>query len=194
LGSGESSISLHKFDVKPFKRTSSSVIKLLSKKNAVAINLLDRLGIRLVTKNIFDAFRVIDYLLKENIVSFPNVMPEQSHNNLYPLNILLEVAKTHAGDENINQILQEKLVGEEYRAEFKVKENAFSSSDYKFMKFISRQLIEVELGGRVIHFFFPYEIQVLDYETFIGNLSGPQAHNEYKKRQKAAARLRVFGK
>lgn len=194
LGSGENSISLHKFDVKPFKRTSSSVIKLLSKKNAVAINLLDRLGIRLVTKNIFDAFRVIDYLLKENIVSFPNIMPEQSHNNLYPLNILLEVAKTHAGDENINQILQEKLVGEEYRAEFKVKENAFSSTDYKFMKFISRQLIEVELGEKVIHFFFPYEIQVLDYETFIGNLSGPQAHNEYKKRQKAAARLRVFGK
>jgi uncharacterized protein (TIGR04562 family) len=198
LGSGEESISLHKFEVKPFKRSSSSVIKLLSKKNAVAINLLDRLGIRIVTKNIFDSFRVIDYLLKENIVSFPNVMPEQSHNNVYPLNILLEVVRSQPAEnintENINQILHEKLIAEEDRAEFKVKENAFSSAEYKFMKFISRQLIEVEWGGRVIHFFFPYEVQVLDYDTFIGNLSGPQAHDEYKKRQKAAARLRVFGK
>lgn len=194
LGSGESSISLHKFEVKPFKRTSSSVIKLLSKKNAVAINLLDRLGIRIVTKNVFDAFRVIDFLLRENIVNFPNVMPEQSHNNLYPVNLLLEVVKSRGVPEGINQILQEKLNSAEARAEFKIKENEFSASDYKFMKFISRQLIEVELGGRVIHFFFPYEIQVLDYDTYIGNLSGPQAHEQYKKRQKIAARLRVFGK
>lgn len=194
IGSGEDSISLYKFEVKPFKRSSSSVIKLLSKKNAVAFNLLDRLGIRFVTKNIFDAFRTIDYLLKENIVSFPNVMPEQSHNNLYPVNILLETVRDHPNAENINQILQKKLAESDSRAEFKVKENEFSGSDYKFMKFISRQLIEVESGGKTIHFFFPYEIQVVDYETYINNLSGPQAHEEYKKRQKMAARLRVFGK
>ncbi len=194
LGSGEGAISLHKFEVKPFKRTSSSVIKLLSKKNAVAINLLDRLGIRIVTKNVFDAFRVIDYLIRETIVSFPNVMPEQSHNNLYPVNLLLEVMKSQPNAENINQILQEKMGSSEARAEFKVKENEFSATDYKFMKFISRQLIEIELGGKVIHFFFPYEIQVLDYDTYISNLSGPQAHEQYKKRQRVAARLRVFGK
>lgn len=194
LGTGENAISLHKFEVKPFKRTSSSVIKLLSKKQAVAINLLDRLGIRIVSKNIFDAFRVMNYLLKENIVSFPNVMPEQSHNNLYPVNILMEVMRENPTAENINKLLQKKLEEADTRAEFKVKENAFSSSEYKFMKFISRQLIEVELGGKWIHFFFPYEVQVLDYDTYIANLSGPQAHEQYKKRQKSAARLRVFGK
>jgi uncharacterized protein (TIGR04562 family) len=194
LGSGEDSISLHKFEIKPFKRTSSSVIKLLSKKQAVAINLLDRLGIRIVSKNVFDAFRVVDYLLRENIVSFPNVMPEQSHNNLYPVNILMEVMRSGPNKENLNQILQKKLEEADSRAEFKVKENAFSSAEYKFMKFISRQLIEVELGGKVIHFFFPYEVQVLDYDSYISNLSGPQAHEQYKKRQKTAARLRVFGK
>lgn len=194
LGSGDNAISLHKFEIKPFKRSSSSVIKLLSKKNAVAINLLDRLGLRLVTKNVFDAFRTIDFLLKANVVSFPNIMPEQSHNNLYPLNLLFEVTSGNVDADNINKVLQEKLEKAEWRAEFKVKENAFSSSEYRFMKFISRQLIEVELGGRTIHFFFPYEVQVVDYDTYIGNLSGPQAHDEYKKRQKAAARLRVFGK
>jgi uncharacterized protein (TIGR04562 family) len=194
LGSGENSISLHKFEVKPFKRTSSSVIKLLSKKQAVAITLLDRLGIRIVSKNIMDAFKVVDYLLRENIVSFPNVMPEQSHNNLYPVNILMEVVRSNPNMENINKILEERLQAADTRAEFKVKENAFSSSEYKFMKFISRQLIEVELGGKRIHFFFPFEVQVLDYDSYISNLSGPQAHEQYKKRQKAAARLRVFGK
>lgn len=194
LGSGESAISLHKFEVKPFKRSSSSVIKLLSKKNAVAINLLDRLGIRIVTKNVFDAFKTIDFLLKENIVNFPNVMPEQSHNNIYPVNLFLEVMRDHPNAENINQILQQKLEESQSRAEFKVKENEFSASDYRFMKFISRQLIEVELGAKVIHFFFPFEVQVVDYEAYISNLSGPQAHEQYKKRQKVAARLRVFGK
>ncbi len=194
LGKGDSSISLYKFEVKPFKRTSSSVIKLLSKKQAVAINLLDRLGIRIVTKNIYDSFRVIDFLLRENIVSFPNVMPEQSHNNLYPLNLLLEVMEEVSADADISTLLKEKLNENEARAEFKVKENAFSASDYRFMKFISRQLIEVDLGGKQIRFFFPYEVQVLDYESYIGNLSGAQAHDQYKKRQKDAARLRLFGK
>lgn len=194
LGTGEGAIALHKFDVKPFKRTSSSVIKLLSKKQAVAINLLDRLGIRFVTKNIFDAFRVTDFLLKENVVNFPNVMPEQSHNNLYPVNLLLEAMKENPNAENVNDILQKKIENSQVRAEFKVKENEFSSSNYRFMKFISRQLIEVELGGKAIHFFFPFEVQIVDYETYIANLSGPEAHDEYKKRQKVAARLRVFGK
>jgi uncharacterized protein (TIGR04562 family) len=195
LGAGDEAIYLHKFDVKPFKRTSSSVIKLLSKKQAVAISLLDRLGIRFVTKNIFDSFLVINFLVKENIISFPNVMPEQSHNNLYPVNLFLDVARnlSQYNRDNINEALFEKLKVNSETAEYRVKENHFSSENYRFMKFISRQLIEIELGGKNIHFFFPFEVQIMDYETYIRNLSGAQAHEEYKKRQKLAARLRVFG-
>lgn len=187
-------IALHKFDVKPFKRTSSSVIKLLSKSKAVAFNLLDRLGVRFVTKNTFDAFRVIRFLVNEHIISLPNVMPEQSNNTLYPANLFLETMKelkTNSPEE-ADLALQKKIENNKDRAEFLVKKNDFSSNDYKFMKFISRQLIQAEHGGKIIHFFFPYEIQILDYNTYIKNLSGEKAHDEYKKRQKAAARKRTL--
>jgi uncharacterized protein (TIGR04562 family) len=139
---------------------------------------------------------VIDYLVRESVISFPNVMPEQSHNNLYPVNLFLEVAQNlqKYSRENINEFLMQKYKEKASQAEFKIKENVFSSENYRFMKFISRQLIEIELGGRHIHFFFPFEVQIMDYETYIQNLSGPQAHEQYKKRQKMAARLRVFGK
>jgi len=157
--------------------------------------LLDRLGIRFVTKTIFDSFKVIDYLVKENVISFPNVMPEQSHNNLYPTNLFMEVLNDIGkyDKESMQTLLQAKLKEYPERGEFKIKENIFSSENYRFMKFISRQLIEVDLGGKMIHFFFPFEVQIMDYETYINNLSGPQAHEQYKKRQKLAARLRVFG-
>ncbi len=197
-------ISLHKFDIKPFKRTSSSVIKLLSKPKAVAFSLLDRLGVRFVTKNTVDAFRVIRFLVNEHIISLPNVMPEQSNNTLYPANLFLELAKKNEQSadrasgqkfetyEDLDKEMIQKIKQSPDRAEFLVKKNDFSSDDYKFMKFIARQLIQVEHGGKPVHFFFPYEVQILDYTTYIKNLSGEKAHDEYKKRQKLAARKRTI--
>jgi len=195
LGTGEDAIYLHKFVVKPFKRTSSSVIKLLTKSHAVAISLLDRLGVRFVTKNVYDSFRVVDFLVKQNVISLPNVMPEQSHNNLYPLNFFLKVIqeKKVSSQENINDLLIKKMKENPDAAEFRIKDNQYSSQNYRFMKFISRQLVEINVGEKNIRFFFPFEIQIVDYETFINNLSGDQAHDEYKARQKNAARLRIFG-
>jgi uncharacterized protein (TIGR04562 family) len=58
-------------------------------------------------------------------------------------------------------------------------------------------LITVPIGSaevqRAFRFFYPYEIQVMDYETYIGNLTGPMAHDEYKNRQRKKARDRVLG-
>lgn len=197
LGQGEGRIGLYKYEVKPFKRSSSSVIKLLSKRQAVAISLLDRLGVRFVTKNIFDCFKVLEYLLKENVISLPNIMPEQSNNSLYPINLFLETLPLLKGEDMDSQkaqeILNEKLQYSFSTPEYLIKENKFSSDDFKFIKFVCRHLVELEMGGKTVHFFFPYEIQLVDYESYIKNLSGAQAHEEYKKRQKQAARLRVFG-
>ena len=68
--------------------------------------------------------------------------------------------------------------------------------DYRFIKFISRKLVTVPLGEgdnkRAFRFFYPFEIQIMDYDTYVKNLSGPMAHDEYKNRQRRKARERVL--
>lgn len=195
-------IRLHKFDIKPFKTTASSVIKLLARPERVALTLLDKLGVRFVTRSVFDSFRVIRFLVERNIVSYPHIIPDQSNNTLYPLNIFLEAMeelKTNpspASLEEVEALLASKMKDAAGRAEFLQKENQFSATDYKFIKFINRKLISVPVGqgerARQFRFFYPYEIQVMDYETHVRNLSGPMAHDAYKDRQRRRARDRVL--
>ncbi|MEO0336794.1 MAG: hypothetical protein AAF202_10385 [Pseudomonadota bacterium] len=74
--------------------------------------------------------------------------------------------------------------------------NQFSSQDYRFIKFITRKLIRIPAGNEEsspFSFFYPYEVQIVDYETYLQNLSGGASHAEYKKRQKRKARMRVLG-
>lgn len=189
-------VPLYKFEAKPFKAKNSSVIKLLSKPQAVAFNLLDRMGVRFVTKSLLDAFRVVRLLHHENIVSIPNVMPDQSRNTLFPMNLLIEVCEEAPKDlshEQLNQLLEAKLEEATHRAEFLERHNEFSSEEYRSIKFIARRLIQVQTGEKHFHFFFPLEIQVMDYGNYLKTLSGPGSHEEYKKRQRDKARKRILG-
>ena len=72
--------------------------------------------------------------------------------------------------------------------------NQYSGSDYRFIKFISRQLIKVngENGRGGFSFFYPFEVQILDQEGYLKTLSGPSEHAAYKERQMIAARKRLF--
>ncbi len=188
-------IPLYKFEAKPFKAKTSSVIKLLSKPQAVAFSLLDRMGVRFVTKSLLDAFRLVRLLHRENIVSFPNVMPDQSRNTLFPVNLLIEVLNESEKDlthDKLNELLKSKLEESLHRAEFVEKHNEFSSQEYRSIKFIARKLIEVQTGDKHFHFFFPLEVQVVDYDNYVKILSGPGSHEEYKKRQRERARQRVL--
>lgn len=220
LGPGESvggQIPLAKFEIKPFKTTASSVIKLLARPERVALTLLDKLGVRFVTRNVYDSFRVIRFLLDHHILSYPHIIPDQSNNTLFPVNLFLEVMEelkaraaqadriAEAGatiapglsEEEIQTLLKERLEQSRSRAEYREKFNEFSGADYRFIKFINRKLITVAVGPseaqRAFRFFYPFEIQVMDYETYIRNLSGPMAHDEYKNRQRRKARERVLG-
>jgi uncharacterized protein (TIGR04562 family) len=197
------SINLYKFDVKPFKTTASSVIKLLARPEKVALTLLDKLGVRFVTRNVYDSFRVIRFLIESHIISYPHIIPDQSNNTLYPLNIFLEVMREldaghiKAGSaKEIEKILNERLQHAAERALYLQKNNEFSGPEYRFIKFINRKLITVpislENNFRSFRFFYPYEIQIVDYTTFLSNLEGVMAHDEYKKRQRQKARLRVL--
>ena len=192
-------IALKKFALKPFKRSDSSVTKLLAKPDAVVFTLLDKMGVRFITKHLFDAFRVMRYLLQNNLISFPHNIPDQSNNTLYPANIFMEVMETLTqGSEfkpdQVDELLHAKLKEASERAEYNLKENKFSGANYKFLKFITRRLIRVKTDeGSELSFFYPFEIQIMDYETYLDSLSGETSHEEYKARQKNKARSRVLG-
>ncbi|NCN39764.1 TIGR04552 family protein, partial [bacterium] len=40
---------------------------------------------------------------------------------------------------------------------------------------------------------YPYEVQIMDYDHYLASMSGPASHDQYKTRQRAKARERLFG-
>ena len=194
------SIELLGFEVKPFKTSSSTVIKLLAKPDALAMKIFDKLGVRFVTRNLFDTFQVVRFLIRQNVISFPHIMPDQSSNNLYTVELFMQVCDDLAHrldtlDENsIQAAFDQKLVEEGDGVKFLRKENFFSGEDYRFIKFISRKLIHVKpFGGKEeFSFFYPFEVQIMDHSAHQKILSGPSEHQAYKERQRTAARKRLF--
>lgn len=193
-------IELLGFEVKPFKTSSSTVIKLLAKPDALAMKIFDKLGVRFITRNLFDTFQVVRFLIRENVISFPHIMPDQSSNNLYPVDLFMDVSNelSQSHDELSEEIIQsafdKKLAEQGDTVKFLRKENFFSGADYRFIKFISRKLIHVKPAGcqQEFSFFYPFEVQIMDESAHQRILSGPSEHQAYKERQRVAARKRLF--
>jgi len=194
------SIALLGFESKPFKTSTSTVIKLLAKPHALAMSIFDKLGVRIVTKSMFDTFRVVRFLVEENLISFPHIMPDQSSNNLFPVDLFIRAClelnpkASQMGEEEIDQFFTSFLDKNKNEAEFFRKENTFSGQDYKFIKFIARKLIRVSVPGEKseFSFFYPFEVQIVDQVSHAQILSGPSDHQAYKERQRLAARKRLF--
>ncbi|MAF90420.1 MAG: TIGR04552 family protein [Bdellovibrionaceae bacterium] len=192
-------IHLRRFDVKAYKGMESASLKLLAKKSEMALNLMDRIGVRFVTANVFDSFRVLRFLMKEYVVSVPNLVPDQTKNTLYPFNLFLEVmdmaqkAKSILPDDEIEALLHKRLEENAQRAEYKNRENQFSGAEYRVIKFIARRRIKLAMGDSVFQFFYPFEVQIMDNDTYVSLQSGPSEHKLYKDRQAKAARERILG-
>lgn len=188
------------FELKPFKTSTSTVIKLLAKSDALAMNVFDKIGVRFVTNSIFDTFRVVRFLIDEDLASYPHIMPDQSTNTLYPVELFLkactELSPTVRGldSHEIDKYFVQYLEAHRSEVEFLKKENVYSGADYRFIKFIARKLIRIEIpGGKgKFSFFYPYEIQIVDQDSRNRNLSGPSEHQAYKDRQVLAAKKRLF--
>lgn len=201
LGKNENEpLALLGFEVKPFKTSTSSVIKLLAKPDALAMSVFDKLGVRFITKSMFDTYRVVRFLVEENLISFPHIMPDQSSNNIYPVDLFLKASnelkssRMKLSDQEIDEFFMKKLDENRDSIEFLRKENNFSGADYRFIKFICRKLIRVQLAENKgsFSFFFPFEVQIMDQESHKKILSGPAEHQAYKERQKQAAKKRIF--
>ncbi len=52
--------------------------------------------------------------------------------------------------------------------------------------------MDYSLVSRDIRFFYPYEVQVVDQETYVRNTEGEASHDEYKKKQVKFALKRLF--
>ncbi|MFN8943004.1 MAG: TIGR04552 family protein, partial [Pseudobdellovibrionaceae bacterium] len=166
-GSGFEPVELKSFEMKSFKGSTSTVIKLLAKPDALAMKIYDKLGVRFVTKNLFDTFRVIRFLTGTNMISFPHIMPDQSSNNLFPVDLFSELVvqiqadHPNATSDEVSQILLSQLESSDKKSDLFKKSNQFSGYDYQFIKFITRKLIRVQSAdGKQFSFFFPYEVQI----------------------------------
>lgn len=198
--SGRSSVELMGFHVKPLKTSASTVLKLLAKPDALAMKIFDKLGVRFVTRSLFDTFQVVRLLTEENLISFPHIMPDQSSNNLYPVDLFMRVCAQCAAeggpldDAELEKRFQTCLasVPAEEQAMFR-KPNQQSGEDFRFIKFITRKLIEIRPPGKEpFSFFYPFEVQIMDEKAHRAILSGPSEHEAYKERQRLAARKRLF--
>jgi uncharacterized protein (TIGR04552 family) len=187
------------FEVKPFKASTSTVIKLLAKPDALAMKVFDKLGVRFITHSLFDSFQVIRYMVEENLINFAHIIPDQSSNNLFPPDLFLEVCdwaarnNPNAEGEELTRIFEKALLQAGDKAKLFRKVNEQSQEDFRFIKFITRKLIHINVPGRdPFSFFYPFEIQIMDKKSHETATSGPAEHEAYKERQRQAARKRVL--
>ncbi len=198
LGEGQERVELVEFQVKPIKHTYSAVTKLLSKKQAIAMTLLDRVGVRFVTPWVSQIFQVISYMVNHHMLSFPHVIQHGGKNSICPTEVFFKAIKKYKNKWDTHEFceyLNEQIQDTETRT-YALSENPFSHQDFKFLKFINRQLLNVRQknGDPYFKFFYPFEVQVLDEKTYKSNLIGPAEHDSYKERQREEALRRLFGK
>lgn len=199
LGKDDDAIELVSYSEKPFKHTNSAAVKILTRRNALAMTLLDRVGIRFVTKDVTGIFAVIQYLVDKHLISYPHVISSQSKNTICSTKTFTKVLENNISRDGyldaakLEEMLQEELQHTDLRVDSEL--NPYSSDDFRFLKFINRQFLRIHTGEgkRPLTFFFPFEVQILDQATFEKNENGKASHKDYKQRQRASARKRIFG-
>jgi uncharacterized protein (TIGR04562 family) len=214
------------------KSRDSIILKLLHKPNNVAQDIYDWLGVQLVTRTSIEALLAVRFLRMHNLVTFANIVPGRSINNLIDLDSFRASFEGLAAEYKAAEDAHELWVLEHMTHELRdfpklasTLQNPFSGPEYRSIQFTCRQLIKVpnpahqtlqalrrftqhhpddpELNGiraqlekagvkQDLAFFFPFEIQILDYENYLKTRVGESSHAEYKKRQVHAARRRVL--
>ncbi|MFD2206048.1 TIGR04552 family protein [Kiloniella antarctica] len=184
-------IELSSYERKSSKTRHSAVLKMLHKAENVAADIFDWLGIRIVTRDLLDALKVLCYLREYNVVMFANIKPSRSRNTLIDVEWMEERWK------DMDDLEAARLEGDliRYPDEVdRVTDNLFSGSHYRSLQFTCRQRVRLkEDDGTRIRFYFPYEIQILDEASYQSNRHGEASHEQYKLRQIRSVRHRVMG-
>ena len=142
-------IPLLEFETKSKKSRESIIIKLLHKKENVAEELFDRIGIRFVTHTKIDCLRVLKFLDQNYVIVVNNIKPSRSQNSLIDLKSFKENYIGLLKDSMKDNLTEEEFAKkvEEYtllhsRSNDKYKNNEHTSRDYQAIHFTCRQLIK----------------------------------------------------
>lgn len=194
-------LKLYAFEAKHHKPRESILIKLLCKKENVAENVWDLVGVRMVTFHPAEAILAVDILREQKVLLFPNVIPSRSRNTLIDFEhfrALFEeqLKQFHLGKRSLEE-MQKIFETDDFTipAEVPLNQNPLSSPQYRSLHITCRQLLRVKPNSNLAEtrFAFPYEIQIFDKENYLESKEGLGAHAAYKQRQLFAARRRVLG-
>ena len=177
------------------KNKDSLYTKLLSKSEATAAQIYDKLRFRVVTRNTDEIFGVLR-LLQREILPFNFVIPEQSTNTL------LHFDQFCASRPDLRELRARMQSFEESEAEREGQvDNEFTASSYRVVHFVADmpiRLSDARLAaappaawtlGRII--FVMAEFQVIDTDTDARNEIGEASHSAYKVRQRTAVMRRL---
>jgi uncharacterized protein (TIGR04552 family) len=176
------------------KNLDSTYTKLLSKPEATAAALYDKLRFRIVTKAQEDILPVVLYLT-ERLFPFNFVVPKQSTNTIFHFRSYCERFPELASMvPEFQGTLEDDLTPGD---------NRFSAPTYRVIQFVTDVPVRVpphlmelappgseQLGPLV---YMLCEFQVLDAESEASNETGEASHDAYKRRQREAVfrRLRL---
>jgi uncharacterized protein (TIGR04562 family) len=146
------SVALDKFQTKPRKTRDSVILKLLHKKETLAEDVFDQIGVRFITKTRVGVVQVLKYLRDRYIVMSINLRPSRSRNNLIDPRLYRRTWRElhHAVQRGeitdraaIARALEEALVEGYSGMQKEISEhNPFSSGDFRSIQFTCRQLIK----------------------------------------------------
>ncbi len=204
IGLQDFNLPLVDFQIKAGKERDSALIKLLHKRDNVAADLFDRIGIRFVTHDRLDALLLLHFLREKHLVAFPNIKPRRL-NNLIDIAGLRELINTlkqryeqlEISLEDVERLLRQGASLEHLALQSNQTHNPHSSAEYQAIQFTVRQLVRLPAQpgqpASDLSFYFPYEIQIVDQMTHVENMQGQASHAVYKQRQRESARKRVLG-
>jgi uncharacterized protein (TIGR04562 family) len=145
-------IRLEKFLTKPRKTRDSVILKILHKKETLAEDVFDQIGVRFVTHSRVDVVRVLKFLRDRYIVMTMNIRPSRSRNNLVdPLiyrrtwrEVKHVALRGEAMDKEwVDRTLDLALEGSMDGAEREISEtNPFSSKEFRSIQFTCRHLVK----------------------------------------------------
>jgi len=179
------------FEERGEKPPHSVILKLLQKPENVAAAVFDRVALRFVTADRLSALLVVRYLRAHHIIQFANIKPSRSRNSLVDLERL---ERTLRDAEIDPETLVADVQAWPYPQAADSRTNPHSGRTYHAIQFTCRQRIRVTDGsGSELAFFFPFEVQILDRESYDESRIGDAAHAAYKARQREVCRRRVLG-
>ncbi|NYE64124.1 uncharacterized protein (TIGR04552 family) [Duganella sp. 1224] len=206
LTDGELCLPLLHYDRKDNKGRNSILLKLLQKAAYLAADIYDHLGVRLVFATRCECLLALRTLQRAHLLSVTNVDAGRTRNTLLDLDAAKQVfskyrAQLEHADGYPLALLRQMDAELAALAQPQTRcDNPHSGSGFSSMQVTVRKMIHVQQLDAApeqdydVGFFFEYEIQLMDEDSYHRSLSGPASHAAYKQRQVDTARTRVFGR